>query len=116
MCQTGGHTFVYSDLCVFTGYVQEAFTNTLKHGDAKRITLSTSVDYAKNRVLVSVADDGKGLAVASQHGRGIDNMKSRASKLGGELEIISIPGGGTCLNLYLPVNQLIHEADSLLPP
>ncbi len=89
--------------------VQEAFTNTLKHADAKRITLSTSVDYAKNRVHVSVADDGKGLAVASQHGRGIENMKSRASKLGGELEIISIPSGGTCLNLYLPVNQVIVQ-------
>ncbi len=85
--------------------VQEAFTNTLKHANAKKITLSTSVDYANNRVLVSVADDGLGLAESHANGRGIENMKSRAATLGGELEIVQITGGGTCLNLYLPVNQ-----------
>jgi signal transduction histidine kinase len=85
--------------------VQEAFTNTLKHANAKRITLSTSVDYPNNRVLVSVADDGVGLAESHGNGRGIENMKSRAAQLGGKLEIVQIAGGGTCLNLYLPVNQ-----------
>ncbi len=85
--------------------VQEAFTNTLKHANAKLITLSTSVDYPKNRILVSVADDGRGLAIVGQHGRGIENMKSRAAKLGGHLEIVSTTGGGTCLSLYLPINQ-----------
>ena len=86
--------------------VQEAFTNTLKHADAKKITLSTSVDYANNRVLVSVADDGKGLAASHANGRGIENMKIRAATLGGDLEIVQLPSGGTCLNLYLPVNQV----------
>ncbi len=85
--------------------VQEAFTNTLKHANAKVITLSTSIDYPKNRILVSVADDGKGLTAGAQHGRGIENMKSRAAKLGGHLEVVALAGGGTCLNLYLPVNQ-----------
>jgi signal transduction histidine kinase len=85
--------------------VQEAFTNTLKHANAKRITLSTSLDYANNSVLVSVADDGLGLAESHANGRGIDNMKSRAAKLGGRLEIVQMESGGTCLNLYLPVNQ-----------
>lgn len=86
--------------------VQEAFTNTLKHANAKKITLTTSVDYPNNRVLVSVADDGLGLAEAHANGRGIENMKSRAAKLGGNLEITHIEGGGTCLKLYLPVNQI----------
>jgi signal transduction histidine kinase len=85
--------------------VQEAFTNTLKHANAKRITLSTSVDYTNNSVLVSVADDGLGLAESHANGRGIENMKSRAVKLGGKLEIVQMESGGTCLNLYLPVNQ-----------
>jgi signal transduction histidine kinase len=86
--------------------VQEAFTNTLKHANAKKITLSTSVDYTNNRVLVSVADDGMGLAESHANGRGIENMKSRAATLGGDLEIVQIQGGGTCLKLYLPVNQI----------
>jgi signal transduction histidine kinase len=89
--------------------VQEAFTNTLKHANAKRITLSTSVDYANNRVLVSVADDGLGLAESHANGRGIENMKSRAAKLGGKLEIVQMESGGTCLNLYLPVTQIAAQ-------
>jgi len=86
--------------------VQEAFTNTLKHAEAKIITLSTSVDYANNRVLVSVADDGVGLAQSHSNGRGIENMRSRAAKLGGRLEIVHLDKGGTCLKLYLPINQI----------
>jgi signal transduction histidine kinase len=91
--------------------VQEAFTNTLKHAKAKRITLSTSVDYARNRVLVRVTDDGVGVGVAAgvanakngQSGRGMENMRSRALKLGGELETARLETGGTCINLYLPI-------------
>jgi signal transduction histidine kinase len=90
--------------------VQEAFTNTLKHANAKKITLSTSVDYATNRVLVSVADDGMGLAESHANGRGIENMKNRAATLGGDLEIAQLQGGGTCLKLYLPVNQITDQS------
>ncbi len=95
--------------------VQEAFTNTLKHANAKKITLSTSVDYANNRVLVSVADDGLGLAESHANGRGIENMKSRAATLGGKLEIVQIAGGGTCLNLYLPINQIEKIGVATMP-
>ena len=88
--------------------VQEAFTNTLKYAHAKRITLSTGVDAASNRVLVRMSDDGignggNGAAETKRAGRGIDNMKSRAEKLGGQIEVIALKGGGTCVNLYLPL-------------
>jgi signal transduction histidine kinase len=95
--------------------VQEAFTNTLKHAKAKRITLSTSVNYTTNRVLVRVTDDGVGVnaeqgsGVANdkisngKSGRGMENMRSRAIKLGGELETARLETGGTCINLYLPI-------------
>ena len=89
--------------------VQEAFTNALKHAHAKRITLSTGVDIASNRVLVRMTDDGNGnggngTAEIRRAGRGIDNMKSRAAKLGGQIEVIALKGGGTCVNLYLPLS------------
>src|SRR5258706_4971328 len=87
--------------------VQEAFTNTLKHSHAKRITLSTGVDIAGNRVLLRLTDDGNGnCAAENKHaGRGIDNMKNRAAKLGGQIEVIPLRGGGTCVNLYLPLSR-----------
>ena len=86
--------------------VQEAFTNTLKHAGAKRITLATRVDSASNRVLVRITDDGcgNGAAETKRNGRGVDNMKSRAEKLGGQIEVIALVGGGTCVNLYLPLS------------
>ena len=87
--------------------VQEAFTNTLKHARAKRITISTGIDYASNRVLVRIMDDGVGVGNLAEDqkycGRGIDNMKRRATKLGGAIEFTAMKGSGTCVNLYLPI-------------
>ena len=84
--------------------VQEAFTNTLKHANASRITLSTGVDRAANLIWVRVTDDGKSFdANRSSGGRGLANMKSRAARLRGQVEIVPLKGGGTCVNLLLPI-------------
>lgn len=84
--------------------VQEAFTNTLKHANATRITLSTGVDRAANRVWVRVTDDGKSFDPESvRGGRGLANMRNRAARLRGSVEILAMKGGGTCVNLYLPL-------------
>jgi signal transduction histidine kinase len=87
--------------------VQEAFTNTLKHAHAKRITLSTGIDHANARVFVRVTDDGVGLDGSKPAGRGLDNMKNRAAKLHGAVEFLSLKGGGTCVNLYLPLAKVV---------
>ena len=86
--------------------VQEAFTNTLKHAHAKHITLSTNVDYANARVFVRVTDDGVGLDNNKPTGRGLDNMRNRAAKLKGDVEILALKGGGTCVTLYLPLAKM----------
>ncbi len=87
--------------------VQEAFTNTLKHAHAKRITLSTGVDYTNARLFVRVTDDGVGANSSEATGRGLANMKIRAGKLHGELEFLTLKGGGTCVNLYLPLAKIL---------
>jgi signal transduction histidine kinase len=84
--------------------VQEAFTNTLKHANATRITLSTGVDRVANRVWVRVTDDGQSCDFEKvRRGRGLSNMQSRAAKLRGEVEVVPLRGGGTCMNLFLPL-------------
>lgn len=84
--------------------IQEAFTNTLKHANAKRITLSTGVDRVANRVWVRVTDDGQSIDFEKiRRGRGLANMQSRAAKLRGEVEVVPLRGGGTCVNLFLPL-------------
>ena len=87
--------------------IQEAFTNILKHAAAKRITVSTGVDHANARVFVRVADDGNGLDHSKAPGRGLENMKSRAAKLHGAVEFLSLKEGGTCVNLYLPLAKMV---------
>ncbi|MEO8102450.1 MAG: ATP-binding protein [Betaproteobacteria bacterium] len=86
--------------------VQEAFTNTLKHAHAKRITLSTGVDYNNARVWVRLTDDGVGFNPGSKSGRGVENMRGRAVKLNGQVDVTPLKGGGTCVNLYLPLAKL----------
>ncbi len=84
--------------------VQEAFTNTLKHANATRITLSTGIDRAGNRVLVRMTDDGTSFDHDKiRNGRGLANMRDRAARLGGHVEIVPLKGGGTCVSLYLPL-------------
>jgi signal transduction histidine kinase len=83
--------------------VQEALTNTLKHAKATRITISTGVDFPTQRVLVRITDDGQGRSADARAGRGLGNMRSRAAKLGGEILVIDLKGGGTSVNLYLPL-------------
>jgi signal transduction histidine kinase len=91
--------------------VQEAFTNTLKHANATRITLSTNVDRAAQCVVVRVTDDGQSFDTnKAQHGHGLANMRDRAAKLKGQVEIIALKGGGTCVNLFLPLNKPNRES------
>ena len=33
-------------------------------------------------------------------------MRSRAVKLNGEVEVVPLKGGGTCVNLYLPLAKM----------
>ena len=86
--------------------VQEAFTNTLKHANASRITLSTGIDRSANRIWVRVTDDGRSFDQATvRAGRGLSNMQSRAARMRGSVEVLPVRGGGTCVNLYLPIQQ-----------
>jgi signal transduction histidine kinase len=86
--------------------VQEAFTNTLKHANASRITLSTGTNRAANRVWVRVTDDGQHFDIEkAKGGRGLANMKSRAARMQGEIEVVALKGGGTCVSLFLPIQK-----------
>jgi len=56
-------------------------------------------------------DDGVGVGNLAEDqkycGRGIDNMKRRATKLGGAIEFAAMKCSGTCVNLYLPITLAI---------
>ncbi len=79
--------------------VQEALSNSLRHGHARtgRISLASQ----NGGICLNVQDDGVGFdpKIVGPHGHGLGNMASRARKLGGELRIESQPGQGTSISL-----------------
>jgi signal transduction histidine kinase len=87
---------------------QEAVTNIRKYAQAKTVRIGL-VTYG-GFVELEVRDDGIGfeptdvLAVKDKtRGWGLLGMRERASLLGGQLNIESSPGQGTCLRAVLPL-------------
>jgi signal transduction histidine kinase len=77
----------------------EALTNAAKHAHA------TSVDVAvlprSGTLLVEVRDDGVGGADLAA-GSGLRGLVDRVDSVGGQLDVVSPPGGGTTVRVELP--------------
>jgi len=78
-------------------FLQEALTNVLKHSGSKRVDVTVARAGAELRL--SVRDDGRGFAVentgggaAGTGGAGLRNLRTRARRLGAELQLQSRPG------------------------
>lgn len=84
--------------------VQECLSNTLKHSHANCVQFETIHDADAGQVLVLVRDNGKGFDVEAgrRSGRGLNNMRMRAQRIGAKLEIGSSPAG-TEIRLAFPV-------------
>jgi signal transduction histidine kinase len=84
--------------------LREAVSNSLRHGQARRIILRAGRnDHA---IALSVQDDGRGFTPGGPRGHGLDNMLARAASLGGNLAVDSKPGEGTRVILTLPLPPL----------
>jgi signal transduction histidine kinase len=81
--------------------VQEALTNVLRHAGARECEVS--VHGRNGHLVVSVADDGAG-SLRPGDGSGLETMRERAEELGGSLELLPRPGGGTVVRAVLPRN------------
>ena len=80
---------------------QEALTNVLKHAQATRVEVR--LGQIGDMLEMEVEDDGQGLVgEPRRQGHGLGNMRSRAQRLGGALEVRSGPTG-TCVVLRLPM-------------
>jgi signal transduction histidine kinase len=82
---------------------REALTNVARHADARGAELDLSDDGSWFRL--EVVDDGRGFdaaAAAPAGHHGLNNMRQRAARLGGMLEVGSQQGRGTRIILTLP--------------
>jgi signal transduction histidine kinase len=84
---------------------EEALNNVLKHANASRVQVSLTCE-APGRLVLSVADDGRGfdLTRISAH-HGLVMMSDYAEAIGGKTEIASFPGQGTTVRLSLLLSR-----------
>jgi signal transduction histidine kinase len=78
----------------------EAVSNAVRHGGAKRVTVSLTREGASLRLRVS--DDGRGMSAEAQMQNGLKNMRQRAQSLGGNMEILTNDSGGTIVEWIVP--------------
>jgi signal transduction histidine kinase len=86
--------------------VQEALTNVAKHAHAS--SCRVYLHRLPNSLLVTIEDDGKGMAMASEDGAsprgvGLVSIRERVSRAGGTITIESVAAKGTRLTVELPL-------------
>lgn len=90
-------------VAALTGAAGEAMVNAGKHGRAAKVQVYVEPDESGG-VFCSIKDDGVGFDVAATvEGIGLSrSIRGRVSEAGGRVEIVSMPGDGTEVLLWLP--------------
>ncbi|MBG0812962.1 sensor histidine kinase [Planomonospora sp. ID82291] len=86
--------------------VQEALTNTLKHGGPVS-GAEVAMEYGVRELVVRVADDGRGVVAPERPGgHGLVGMRERVAMFGGSVEAGPRPGGGFQVVVRLPFGEV----------
>ena len=80
--------------------LREALTNVGKHAQATKVVVTIT---AGDELRLVVADDGTGEARNRTGGLGLKNMRQRAERIGGGMEIGTSREGGTRLTWHVPL-------------
>ena len=96
------HPVVREEACRIA---REAIINAFRHANATSIEVE--IEYGIRRLGITVRDNGCGIDLkVLQTGReghwGLSNMRERAEKIGAKLDVLSRPGAGTEVQLYVP--------------
>jgi signal transduction histidine kinase len=100
-------------LCLFRA-VQEALSNAQKHAAPGRVEIRLALGV--DDVWLSIVDDGCGFRVPTHLERlldeqhfGLIGLRERLELVQGTLEVISAPGQGTCLRIWVPLHSAMRE-------
>lgn len=88
--------------------LKEALNNIRKHAEAANVKISFSL--AQEQLCATVEDDGKGFVVNQQDNAnktkyGLKIMRERASEIGALIDIKSIVGKGSRIDLFVPIKE-----------
>ena len=84
---------------------QEALSNVTKHARASRVEIELA--RADGHLTMTILDDGVGLAgvPGDRKGIGMQTMSFRAKSMGGQVEVLNAPGGGTSVRCTVPMER-----------
>ena len=89
---------------------QEALNNILRHAQAS--TVQVHFGFEDEQAILEIQDDGKGfelpnrwIILARKGHLGLVGAMERAKEVGGDLEITTGPGKGTCIRAIVPLNE-----------
>jgi signal transduction histidine kinase len=85
--------------------VREAVTNIGRHAQATEATVRVSVDADHCQLVVTDNGLGMGSGKTREGGLGLANMRRRAEKLRGSLDVECPPTGGATLTLRVPIHE-----------
>jgi signal transduction histidine kinase len=92
--------------------MQEALNNVARHSGAKEAWVKLR---SKDRAIeMDVEDHGRGFdTTARGNGLGVIAMRERAEMLGGTIEFLRPPAGGTLVRLKVPIGQTAASSDAI---
>ena len=96
-------TFVQQDLLRIA---QEAMSNAVRH--AKPTVISVSLRCESPNLVLEITDNGFGIAdpqTAFKEGFGLSNMRTRAERLGAQLEVRTSARRGTSIVVRMPISS-----------
>lgn len=91
----------------FYRVMQEALNNIAKHARARHVWITLAVNEDCTSLLIR--DDGAGFDPAAPHegaGMGMSTMRERIDAIGGTFTLTSSPGGGTSVQVSVPLGAV----------
>ena len=101
----------------FYRIINEGISNSVRHGNAKIISISMSID--KKDALLIIADNGISfdpsiLIKVKKNGMGLYSIKLLVESLQGDIKINCEEGRGTTLRIQVPVNNNVYKEEAIV--
>lgn len=108
---TGEIVFLNPDIeLILLRIIQESLNNILKHARAR--TIVVELIFEEELLRMKISDDGRGFDLEATKARrglrrmaGLKNLEDRVRSIAGELDMFSMHGVGTTINIKLPINE-----------
>jgi signal transduction histidine kinase len=91
--------------CVYR-IVQEALRNVSRHAKARNVQIHLTAQEGRNLEL-RIEDDGRGFLKEREKGVGLLGMEERVLRLKGKFVLQTKPGGGTRIDVHLPLSNRV---------